>query len=273
MALFDTSGRYVRVNDALCHLLGRRREDLIGRRDQELTHPDDRQSDIDASWRILRGELDTWQTEKRFLHASGEVVWVIANLTFLRDQAGRPLSWLGQFQDITERRQREELLGHLAVHDELTGIANRRGLMQELSDRLVRARRYAESGAVLILDLDGFKDINDQHGHQAGDALLKTVAHALRERLRRSDFLARLGGDEFAVILPHADAGAAAAVAELLLAAVRQAGCAPLSASCGISLYDSRADNVDAVLDAADHAMYQAKASGRNQACRDAAGA
>jgi diguanylate cyclase (GGDEF)-like protein len=126
---------------------------------------------------------------------------------------------------------------------------------------------------VLILDLDGFKDINDQHGHQAGDALLKTVAHALRERLRRSDFLARLGGDEFAVILPHADAGAAAAVAELLLAAVRQAGCAPLSASCGISLYDSRADNVDAVLDAADHAMYQAKASGRNQACRDAAGA
>jgi diguanylate cyclase (GGDEF)-like protein/PAS domain S-box-containing protein len=272
MALFDTSGRYVRVNDALCRLLGRSREQLIGRRDQELTHPDDRQSDIDASWRILQGELDTWQTEKRFIHASGDVVWAIANLTFLRDHAGRPLSWLGQFQDITERRQREELLGHLAVHDELTGIANRRGLMQELSDRLSRARRCAEAGAVLILDLDGFKDINDQHGHQAGDALLQTVTQALSTRLRRSDFIARLGGDEFAVILPQADAGAAQTVAEQLLAAVRQIGCAALSASCGIAFYDSRADNADAVLVAADHAMYRAKASGRDRACTDGAG-
>jgi PAS domain S-box-containing protein len=85
MALFDTDGRYVRVNDALCRLLGRSKADLIGRRDQEFTHPEDRQADVDAAWRILNGELDVWQTEKRFLTASGDIVWTIANLTFLRD--------------------------------------------------------------------------------------------------------------------------------------------------------------------------------------------
>ena len=110
MALFNTDGEYVRVNAALCRLLGRPEPELLGRRDQELTHPDDRQSDVDAAWRILRGELHTWQCEKRFLRPDGSVVWTIANLTFLRDEAGNPISWVGQFQDITERKRDEREL-------------------------------------------------------------------------------------------------------------------------------------------------------------------
>ena len=107
MALFNTDGEYVRVNRALCALLGRSEAQLLGRRDQEFTHPDDRQSDVDAAWRILRGEISTWQTEKRFVRPDGSVVWAIANLTFLRDDNGNPVSWVGQFQDITARHGME----------------------------------------------------------------------------------------------------------------------------------------------------------------------
>ena len=110
MALFNTDGEYVRVNEALCALLGRPAEALIGRRDQELTHPDDRQTDLDAAWKILNGEMSTFQCEKRFLRPDGSIAWVIANLTFLRDGQGRPLSWVGQFQDISARREAEHAL-------------------------------------------------------------------------------------------------------------------------------------------------------------------
>ena len=109
-ALFNSEGQYIRVNENLCRLLGRAPDALLGRRDQEFTHPDDRAADLEAAWRILRGELDIWQTEKRFLRPDGSVVWVIANLTFLRDERGGPLGWLGQFQDITGRREMEAQL-------------------------------------------------------------------------------------------------------------------------------------------------------------------
>ena len=265
MAMFDTQGRYVRVNTSLCRLLGRSSDELIGRRDQEFTHPDDRPGDVEAAWRILNGELDTWQTEKRFINPSGEVVWAIANMVFLRDDEGRPLCWLGQFQDITARRRREEQLGHQAVHDELTNVANRRGLMQELEQRTAHARRYDEPGALLVLDLDGFKAVNDRDGHPAGDRVLVQAAAALQTRLRTTDFVARMGGDEFAVILPHADAGSARAVAEDLLCAFRDLRPHPLSASCGISLYDNSVGDAASLLASADAAMYAAKAAGRDR--------
>jgi diguanylate cyclase (GGDEF)-like protein/PAS domain S-box-containing protein len=269
MALFDTQGRYVRVNNSLCRLLDRSREDLLGRRDQEFTHPDDRQADVDTAWRVLRGEMDSWQTEKRFLTPDGRTIWVIANLVFLRDAGGRPLSWLGQFQDITARRSREDVLGHIATHDDLTGIANRRGLIAKLNDSLALARRYQQSGAVLILDLDGFKEVNDRAGHQAGDAVLVRAAGALRNRLRVTDFLARMGGDEFAAVLPHADAGAAQIVAQELLLALRDLDETELSCSCGIALYGPGTSDVDTVIGQADRAMYTAKARGRGHVLVD----
>jgi diguanylate cyclase (GGDEF)-like protein/PAS domain S-box-containing protein len=110
MAVFNPDGEYVRVNRALCAILARSESDVLGRRDQEFTHPEDRAADVQAAWRILEGGLDTHQCEKRLLRPDGSIVWVLVNLTFLRDAAGRPLSWVAQIQDITARRQAEEEL-------------------------------------------------------------------------------------------------------------------------------------------------------------------
>ncbi|HWH13473.1 MAG TPA: diguanylate cyclase, partial [Miltoncostaeaceae bacterium] len=259
-ALFTTDGEYLRVNAELCRLLARTPDDLLGRRDQEFTHPDDRAADVDAAWRILRGEMDVWRTEKRFLTPSGGTVWVIANLVFIRDDAGRPLCWLGQFQDIGPRKRREERLAHLAEHDELTGAANRRGVMRALERRLADTA----GGALLVLDLDGFKAVNDRYGHAAGDDLLVAVAAALHARLREGDVVGRLGGDEFAVILPGTGAEGARAIAAVLANAVARAARGAVTASCGIALYAEGAGSDPAALLArADAEMYRAKSARR----------
>jgi diguanylate cyclase (GGDEF)-like protein/PAS domain S-box-containing protein len=256
MALFNTDGEYVRVNGALCTLLGRPAGALIGRRDQELTHPDDRQSDIDAAWRILSGELSTWQCEKRFVRPDGSIVWTLANLTFLRDVYGRPLCWVGQFQDVTELRR-------MASRDPLTDALNRRAFGVEL-ERCAAAGRQA---AVVMLDLDGFKEINDAHGHHSGDRLLRATAAAIGGRLRRDDQLARLGGDEFAVLLADCDLPRARRVAGELVALIAGQRFAfdgvsrAVSASAGVARVEAGRTPV-AILSAADRAMYAAKAAG-----------
>jgi PAS domain S-box-containing protein len=152
MALFNCDGEYVRVNAALCELLGRPADDLLGRRDQELTHPDDRQADVDAAWKILGGELSTHQCEKRFVRPDGSVVWALANLTFLRDEAGRPLSWVGQFQDVTARRAAEEALRASEERHRLV-VRNLPGAGVALYDRdlrcvLIEGRHVEDAGLV-----------------------------------------------------------------------------------------------------------------------------
>jgi diguanylate cyclase (GGDEF)-like protein/PAS domain S-box-containing protein len=267
MALFDTNGVYFRVNGAMCALLGRSRTDLLGRSDLELTHVEDRQADITATADILAGVADTHTCEKRYLRPNGTTAWVLSNLVFLRGDGGHPMCWVGTFQDITARKRSEHRLRHLADHDSLTGIPNRRRLMDELERRLRHASRDGERGAVLLLDLDGFKEVNDTHGHDAGDELLSAVATALGERLRSTDVLGRLGGDEFAVILAHVDSATARVIADELLDAVRKTSPTGVTASCGVAPYTpSEAVGVDELMARADRAMYAAKAAGRDVA-------
>jgi len=267
MAVFNTDGEYVRVNASLSVMLGRPPEDLLGRRDQELTHPDDRQADLDAAWEILEGRIDTHQTEKRFLRPDGSVVWALANLTFLRDEAGRPLSWVGQFQDITDRRRQESELRHLADHDPLTGLLNRRAFERALEQHLARVRRYGVKGALLMIDLDGFKAVNDRHGHGIGDQVLAGAAERLRARLRTSDLLARLGGDEFAALLPVADRAEAEHVARIAVEVVRDLSPEqgpPVTASVGAAVLAEPELTAHVVQRQADRAMYAAKRAGRD---------
>ncbi|MDQ3629918.1 MAG: diguanylate cyclase [Actinomycetota bacterium] len=266
MAFFNPAGEYVRVNAALCRLLGRTAEDLLGRRDQDVTHPAHRASDVAAAWRILAGEIDCWQTEKRFLLPGGEVVWAIANMTFLRDEEGRALHWLGQFQDITARKELEGRLQRLADEDPLTGLPNRRRFERELESTLALSARNGPPGALLLLDLDGFKAINDLHGHAVGDATLVAIARELRARLRRTDTLVRVGGDEFALLLPHTGEQAARRVALDVEATVRAttlgAGkpTVALSVSVGVAAFgDAEHPSPAELLARADADMYAAK--------------
>jgi diguanylate cyclase (GGDEF)-like protein len=166
--------------------------------------------------------------------------------------------------DLTDRRRLEDRLRHLADHDDLTGLINRRRFQEELERHLAQGRRYGMSGALLVLDLDGFKAVNDNHGHNAGDRVLRDVADALRARLRESDIVARLGGDEFAVLLPRESGEAAQQVCQALERAIPAEVSAPggrrIKASVGFAPFEEGVRSIDEVFSAADASMYATKA-------------
>ena len=273
MALTSPDFRFLRVNRALCQITGYTPAQLEGLPVASITHPDDLKADWEARGAMLEGELSSHRAERRYLHASGSAVWVAINSTLVRDADGKPLHFLSQMQDITERRRHEAELRHMADHDPLTGLLNRRSFERELERHVSYVERYGPKGAAIVLDLDHFKTINDTLGHSAGDELIVRVAHALRSRLRESDVLARLGGDEFAILLPEATPEEADAVAAAVLDSVRTLAVPTatgrtrtVTASLGIALFDSaeRLTGEDVLVNA-DLAMYDAKESGRDQ--------
>ena len=271
MAMLDADGRFVRVNDALCDITGYSRDQLEATSLDAITHPDDLGAAKQELGRVLAGGAAGHRLEKRLVHAARRPVLVAMQATLLRDSAGNPLNILAQIQDITDRRRYEDRLRHLADHDALTGLLNRRSFEREVESHRARTERYGGGGAAIMLDLDHFKFINDTLGHGAGDETIARAATVLRSRLRETDVLARLGGDEFAVLLPRADAPTARLVADELLEALRAETVElgghprPLSASAGIALFESEKGGDD-VLVKADLAMYDAKNAGRDRA-------
>ncbi|MGO9959520.1 MAG: EAL domain-containing protein [Solirubrobacteraceae bacterium] len=276
MEIVDLDGRYERVNDAFCVIVGHTQEELIGLSREDITHPDDIADDAAALRALLAGEASSHTREKRYLHPSGDVVWAAINLTLIRDSAGAPLHFIAQAQDITERRSYEGQLQHLADHDPLTGLLNRRSFERELQLQAARVQRYGAAGSVLMLDLDNFKYFNDTQGHAAGDALIVRIAEGLQGRLRDSDLVARLGGDEFAILLPIQDERETGIVAEALLQIVRDEQMPALigerkrvTASVGIARFDEgELLTADEILVNADLAMYDAKEAGRDRWAR-----
>jgi diguanylate cyclase (GGDEF)-like protein/PAS domain S-box-containing protein len=265
MALLAPDRRWVRVNSALLAITGYELEVLLAKTLAEVTHPDDLSIDRDHARQLLAGQIRDYQMEKRFFHAEGHVISTKLSVSLVRDQQGSPLNFIAQIEDITERKRMEERLRHLADHDPLTGLRNRRLFERDLSMQVGRCRRYGERAALLVIDLDGFKQVNDVYGHKTGDDLLKAVSYALEQRLRGTDLVARLGGDEFAVLLCHTDWEAASTVAEDLrrLIADCHAPAAGSQVSTGASIGVARIDgdvvNDEAVLIEADRAMYVAK--------------
>jgi len=175
------------------------------------------------------------------------------------------------FEDITARRQLEQALLHQATHDPLTGLDNRREMYTRLEQELARARRYGEPLAVVMLDIDHFKAVNDHYGHQAGDAVLQELAQRLLQQARKADLVARYGGEEFLLILPRTDLAAAGVFAERLRERIAgrpfgtPAGELSIQVSIGVAAYPDQAADSDSLIRAADTALYSAKQQGRNR--------
>jgi diguanylate cyclase (GGDEF)-like protein/PAS domain S-box-containing protein len=235
-------------------------------------HEDDREAVLAAEERLTAGERIA--IEYRMHARDGSVVWVRDESARVLDEEGRLLVE-GLLTDITERKTGEDRLQHLADHDALTDLLNRRRFVEELELEIAATRRGMRSSAVLVVDVDGLKFVNDSLGHQAGDELIRSVARTLAGRLRGSDAIARLGGDEFACLLRGADGDVADAVAGELIATLRELRVEigektlQVTASAGIAGIDAdEATTADAVLAAADMAMYEAKNAGRDRAVR-----
>lgn len=263
MALLRPDGAFVRVNRALCELLAYRGDELLRLRCQDVTHPDEDPDPVSAE---LREGAARTIVDKRYLTAHGEPLWVSVATAMVRDDDGEPRFLVAQVQDVSERRRLEEDLRHAADHDPLTGLLNRRRFARDLAHQVEVSRRYGAPAAVILLDLDYLKQVNDTRGHRAGDQLLGLVARMLGRRVRASDVLARLGGDEFAVLLPHTNPDEALALAEALVDAVRAAAPYGCTASAGVAPFGIGAPDAAELLARADAAMYTAKRGGRNRA-------
>jgi diguanylate cyclase (GGDEF)-like protein/PAS domain S-box-containing protein len=244
---------------------------------RRLLHPDDDVMIAAYLADLLPSPRDGYSLEFRLRHRDGHYVPVLARGYVLRDDTGKALRLSGVNTDLTERKRTERHIYELAYYDQLTGLPNRRFLIEELEHVLARGRRSGQYSALFYLDLDNFKLLNDTMGHELGDMLLRQTAQRLRHTVRHSDQLARLGGDEFVVVLEGlgAEAGDAAAEAGQVAAKVLSTLGQPCqldsllfksTASIGITLFDAAGTDIETLLKQADLALYRAKADGRNLA-------
>ena len=167
---------------------------------------------------VLGGEIRAYEIEKRYLRTDGSIVWASVSVSLVRDRDGAPQHFIAQIQDISERKRRVLELRHLSEHDPLTGLANRGALRAEITRQLAMQARDGGDLALLMLDLDHFKYLNDTIGHTAGDTVICAVARGGEPQDARADTVAHLGGDEFAVLLPTAGLDAGEEIAQSLLA-------------------------------------------------------
>ena len=202
--------------------------------------------------------------DKRYLHADGHTIWAQLDVIALRDGSNGGPVVLAQIQDISGRHHYEAQLRDLADRDPLSGLLNRRGILTLIERQAAEAALHGSAGALLLLDLDGFKQVNDTRGHQAGDKLIVTLAERLDQSVRSTDVVGRLGGDEFAIVLTQGDAAGARRVGDALVEVVRGVALdsdVGVSASIGVAIFDSERSGDD-VIAAADASMYAAKAAG-----------
>jgi len=272
----DRNHRWVVLNQAYCRLIGYPLEILTSRTDYDLFP----QAEADIFWQQDELVLQTQQpqeNEEYFTDADGVTHLISTKRSLHKDAAGN-LFLVGAIRDITDRKRREDALeqknaelSHQAYHDALTGLPNRKMFYESLHQALERASSNQELVALLFLDLDGFKSINDTLGHNVGDLLLQAVASRLKNCLRGSDTISRLGGDEFTVILPAIPGNEEAAkVAEKICEAIMQPfifeeHTVSVTTSIGISLYPIDGQESDILVKNADAAMYRAKELGKNQ--------
>jgi diguanylate cyclase (GGDEF)-like protein/PAS domain S-box-containing protein len=270
IAHVEDSGRFLYVNPQLCEMLGYTEQELLSLTVKDVSHPGDVNATDDARVQLRARAIKSFKTEKRYLRKDGTPVWVGLTIASKFDRDGAFLHDISVVEDISARKGAEERIQYLATHDGLTGLPNRVMFGQILGLAIETARRYDRKLAVLFIDLDRFKIINDTLGHEAGDVLLREMGARLRECLRASDVVARLGGDEFVVLLQEInDVTQAETVVRNILGVVMKPVVilgqeCRVTASIGVCMHPLDGQEDASVMKNADMAMYLAKEEGKN---------
>jgi diguanylate cyclase (GGDEF)-like protein/PAS domain S-box-containing protein len=274
MIITDCHPKILRVNKAFCDITGYMSEEVIGRNPNLLRGDKKTKAFYEAMWAAIFRD-GTWSGEMLDKRKNGDIFPVWLTITAVTDQEGVLTHYVGSFFDITERKKSDDEIHRLAFYDSLTDLPNRRLLIDRLQHALTSSERSGRHGAIMFIDLDNFKVINDTKGHDLGDMLLVEAARRLQSCVREGDTVARLGGDEFVVMLEDIKGDMEQAVTlsdevgEKILAALNQPYVLKgdefhSTASIGINLFVNRELSADTLLKYADIAMYQAKGAGRN---------
>jgi diguanylate cyclase (GGDEF)-like protein/PAS domain S-box-containing protein len=258
-------GRFILVNDRFCEIVGHERDALIAGGFQYITHPEDLDADLAHVGDLIHGRTASYSMEKRYLRAEGTTVWVNLTVSLVRQPDGTPDFFVSVIEDISARLAAETD----AEHDPLTALLNRRGALRRLESVVGPEGLWREGLAVAYLDLDGFKRVNDEFGHQEGDRCLIKVATALRKSLRGDDMVARLGGDEFLAIIPAASELDLEHLLDRVrtnVAAVSEGEKWSVSASVGVIVVGPECRvSAQTLVEAADSLMYRAKHTDSDQ--------
>jgi diguanylate cyclase (GGDEF)-like protein/PAS domain S-box-containing protein len=267
VCVVDGEGRFLYVSASFQRIFGYTHEEVLGRKAFEFVHHEDVAVTRQQAQHVMEGALQS-HFRNRYIHKDGHTLDIQWSARWSPEYGVR----IAVAQEVTELRRAERELEHLASHDLLTGLANRHRLQRELEHALADATRTDGSFALLYLDLDGFKTVNDQGGHETGDRVLREVATRLKQSLRHADLVARMGGDEFAVLLPGCPNFAAASkVAAMLRAKLRAPYPTPddklgLDASIGVACFPQDGSDLESLLAHADRAMYETKRLQSSQA-------
>jgi diguanylate cyclase (GGDEF)-like protein/PAS domain S-box-containing protein len=271
IALVGLGGEWIEVNPSLLNMLQYSEEELLQLTFQDITHPEDLNLDLEHLTALLAGKIKSYQMEKRYFCKDGSTVWAYLSVSMVVDGKGEPVHFVSQIENITVRKELQKQVLHQASHDELTGLPNRRFLKDRLEHTYELSHRYKRPFALMYIDIDHFKLVNDEFGHDVGDDLLIWLATKLKSCLRGTDTLARQGGDEFVLILSEIKSSEdATLIANNIFKAISDEFSGGIlkrqvSLSIGIAISDPESDDsVEDLLRKADVALYQVKRAGRN---------